>query len=84
MKIQLWKDWSELSYDKGTCVASLTDHTRKEVDQGKLCGLVLFDLQKAFDTVDNEIRLYKLETVGFFAAAIKRVQSSLTDIKRWM
>ena len=46
-----------------TCLLYLTDQIRKEVDSGKMCGLVLLDLQKAFDTVSHEILLAKMKAI---------------------
>ena len=36
-----------------SCLLYLTDFIRKEIDEGNLCGMVLLDLQKAFDTVNH-------------------------------
>ena len=43
---------------------SLTDSIRRGMDQGLLTGSVFIDLRKAFDTVDHETLVTKLETFG--------------------
>ena len=45
--------------------STLTEDIKKSIDEGKLTCGVFIDLQKAFDTVDHEIILKKLETYGF-------------------
>lgn len=50
-----------------TCPLYLTDFIRKKVDKGKFCGMVLIDLQKAFDTVQYDILLNKLKALRFFS-----------------
>ena len=51
-------------FSTDTCLANLTDYVRSELSKGKLVGMVLIDLRKAFDTVDFEILLSKLRIMG--------------------
>lgn len=65
-----------------TCIIHLTDSIRKAVDKGDFCGMVMLDLQKAFDTIDHEILIYKLKAIGFDKNSLKWVQSYLKDRKQ--
>ena len=48
-----------------TCLAYLNDKILRGIDKGLMTGLILIDLQKAFDTIDHEILLKKLVHIGF-------------------
>jgi len=41
------------SHSTDSCLLFLTDYIKREVDKGNFCGMVMLDLQKAFDTVDH-------------------------------
>ena len=43
----------------------LIDKILKGFDEGLLTRMILIDLQKAFDTINHEILLKKLEAIGF-------------------
>lgn len=65
------------SHSTDTCLLYLTDYIRKEVDKGNFCGMVMLDLQKAFDTVDHRILLSKLSAIGFNDIAVRWFESYL-------
>ena len=52
------------SYSTDSCLTQLTDQIRFDMDKGNYTGMVMIDLQKAFDTVDHEILLNKLKAIG--------------------
>ena len=57
-------------YSTETCLISLTDFLKQEQDKGNYIGMVLLDLQKAFDTVNHNIMLQNLEAIGLHKFAI--------------
>ena len=42
----------------------LTENWKREIDDGKMVGVVFKDFKKAFDTVPHEVLSYKLQAVG--------------------
>ena len=66
-------------YSTETCLIHLTDFIRNEISQGRMVGMVLLDLQKAFDTVNHTILLKKLEVLGLDSACVKWFRSYLSN-----
>ena len=49
------------------------------MDSGNFVGMILFDLQKAFDTVDHVILISKLEAIGLGHDIVLWFKSYLCD-----
>ena len=51
------------------------------IDKGFHTGMILVDLQKAFDTLEHNVLLQKMECMGFKESVIKWFQSYLSNRK---
>ena len=61
------------------CLSYLNDKILKSFDNGPFTGMILINLQKAFDTMDHNILLEKLKTIGFRGDTVNGFHSYLTD-----
>ena len=52
------------NYSTNTCLGHLTDKITIECEKGRFTGMILIDLQKAFDTIDHQILLKKTKYLG--------------------
>ena len=57
----------------------MSDKILKGFDDGLVTGMILIDLQKAFDTINHDILLKKLSIIGFSNHAVKWFQSYLSN-----
>ena len=61
------------------CLSYLNDKILKGFDNGLSTGMILIDLQKAFDTIDQYIYLQKLKAIGFCDDTVNWFHSYSTD-----
>ena len=65
-------------------LVEIIDKIKQAIDNNELtCGLFL-DLSKAFDTVNHEILLYKLDHYGIRGPALKLIKNYLTNRKQFV
>ena len=69
-------------HSTATCVLKLTDRIYKNIENGKLTGVVFLDLKKAFDTVDHVILTNKLNTFNLDEKFINWIKNYLTGRKQ--
>ena len=62
----------------------LIDRITQDLDQGNMPITILMDLSKAFDTLNHDILIYKLKSYGLSEAALKLMQSYLTNRKQYV
>lgn len=62
-----------------TALLRVTDDIRLAMDKRQCTVLTLFDFSKAFDTVNHDILLLKLEQIGFTKPVLNWVRSYLTE-----
>ena len=63
------------NHSTNLCLSFWTDKILKGFDEGLLTRMILIDLQKAFDTINHEILLKKLEAIGFLDKCIQWFRS---------
>ena len=63
------------------CLAQLTDYIIKDMNKRQHTGMILIDLQKAFDTLDHDVLIKEMECVCFKNPVIKWFKSYLSNRK---
>ena len=67
------------NHSTSSCLSYLNDKILKGFDSGLLTGMILIDLQKAFDTIDHDILLEKMVHLKFSSSTISWFKSYLSD-----
>ena len=67
------------NHSTDSCLSYLNDKILQGFDSGKTTGMILIDLQKAFDTIDHEILIKKLTYIGFSKNYIAWFKSYITN-----
>ena len=52
---------------------------KEGLDKGKSVGVIFMDLSKAFDTLNNDLLIAKLEAYGFFENSLNYIQSYIRN-----
>ena len=65
-----------------SCLAQLEDLILREMGKGFHTGVILADLQKAFDTLDHTVLLQNMEYMGFKESAIKWFQLLQNNLRK--
>ena len=66
-------------HSTSTCLIDVTNSLLQNIDKGQLTGMVFLDLSKAFDTIDHDTMLNKLQDLAFSGSAVVWFRSYLTD-----
>ena len=66
-------------FSTNSCLLYLHDRILNGFDHNLYTGMILIDLQKAFDTIDHKILLDKMFFVGFSEQTIKWFNSYLSE-----
>ena len=74
----------EKTHSTELAAAEMIDRITQELDRGYTPLNIFLDLSKAFDTLDHEIMLYKLEYYGVTGPALQLLRSYLSDRKQYV
>ena len=69
------------NFSTDSCLSYLSNKIANGFESGLHTGMILIDLQKAFDTIDHEILINKLEFLGFYKNVILWFKSYLSNRK---
>ena len=69
-------------YSTQHCLMVMLDKWHKAMDNGKFAGALLTDLSKAFDCLNHELLIAKLEAYGFDQSSLSYIYSYLSDRKQ--
>ena len=62
-----------------TSLIDMTNRVLHNMDKSLLTGMAFLDLSKAFDTLDHNLMIKKLSSLGFMNSALVRLNAYLTN-----
>ena len=72
----------EKGFSTQQCLLTLLEKWKNAVDKGKMFGALLIDLSKAFDCLNHELLIAKINTYGFTLPALKLIHNYLSNRKQ--
>ena len=69
-------------FSRQQCVLAMLEKWKRSIDKSKTFGTLLTDLSKAFDCLDNELLIAKINAYGFTLPALKLIQNHLSNRKQ--
>ena len=69
-------------YSIQECLLALLEKWKRALDSGQMFGALLTDLSKAFDCLNHELLITKLNAYGFSLPALKLVHDYLANRKQ--
>ena len=69
-------------YSTQQCLLAVLEKWKQAVESGQMFGALLTDLSKAFDCLDHELLIAKLNVYGFSLPALKLVHDYLSKRKQ--
>ena len=63
-------------------IAQFNDWVLEATDRGKVTGLLFVDISKAFDSLNHDVLLGKLESLGLSSRSLRWLRSYLADKRR--
>ena len=69
------------NYSTNTCLGHLTDKINTGFEKGLFTGMILIDLQMAFDTIDHPILTKKMKCLSFSKKVVYWFKSYLSERK---
>ena len=77
----MYRSGFRTNHSTDLCLDQLTDIVTTGMDKQMHTGMILVDLQKAFDTLDNGVLLEKMKYFDFRTSVIKWFESYLSNRK---
>ena len=77
----MYQSGFRMNHSTYLCLAQLTEFFATDIDKQMHTGMILVDLQKAFDTLDHGVLLEKMKYFGFWASVIKWFESYISNRK---
>ena len=74
-------DLERSMYNNQLAILNLIEKCKRVFDKKGYAGAILMDLSKAFDCLDHDLLLAKLDAFGFSKIALRFIHSYLTDRK---